>query len=203
MDNLQMIHTLSRREALKLTLATAVAAAVPIRMARAQEAATAASSSLAALTGTDWKPVFLTDDQARTVASMAETIIPRTDTPGALDARAHEFMDLILSIDNERNQGKFIEGVQWVDARSTTLYGVGFADASEAQRSELMGSISDVNKKVEAEVRDGWRFFKDVKRRTLDAYYSSREGLVEELGRPDGHLHRPYQGCRHGDGAHS
>lgn len=202
MEGLKQLHTMSRREALRLTLAAAVAAAAPMRLLRAQEAATPASSRLAALTGSDWKPVFLSDEQARAVALIAEAIIPRTDTPGALDARAHEFIDLILSIDNERNRAKFVEGVQWMDARSSALFGVPFADATEEQRLQILTGISDSNKKVDAELRDGWRFFKDVKRRTLDAYYSSREGLVEELGRPEGHMHRPYLGCRHGDGPH-
>jgi hypothetical protein len=197
-------RTISRREALQMTLATALAASLPLRLARAQEVEiTEGAAKLAALTGSDWRPVFLTEDQARTVALIAEAIIPRTETPGALDARAHEFIDLILSVDNERNQGKFIEGVQWMTDRSIALYGVPYVEATGDQQLEIMKSISDDNSKVDREVKDGWRFFKDIKRRTVDAYYSSREGLIEELGRPEGHTHRPYMGCRHGDGPHT
>ncbi len=196
--------TLSRREALRMTLAAALTASLPLRLARAQEVEiTPGAARLASLTGSDWKPIFLTDEQAHMTALIAEAIIPRTNTPGAIDASAHEFIDLILSVDNERNQGKFVEGIQWMDDRSRAVYGVGFVDASDEQRLEILTSISDDNKKVEKEVKDGWRFFKDIKRRTLDAYYTSREGLIEELGRPEGHTHKPYMGCRHGSGAHT
>lgn len=196
--------TISRREALRMTLATALAASLPLRLARAQEVEVSPSAAkLAVLTGSDWKPIFLTDEQAHATALIAEAIIPRTETPGALDARAHEFIDLILSVDNERNQGRFVEGLVWMNDRSIALYGVPFVDATDDQRIEILKKISDDNKKVDREDRDGWRFFKDIKRRTLDAYYSSREGLIEELGRPAGHTHRPYRGCLHGDGPHA
>lgn len=196
--------TISRREALRMTLATALTASLPLRLARAQEVEVSPSAAkLAVLTGSDWKPIFLTDDQAHATALIAETIIPRTDTPGALDARAHEFIDLILSVDNERNQTRFVDGLVWMNDRSVALYGVPFVEASDDQQLEILKKISDDNRKVDREDRDGWRFFKDIKRRTLDAYYSSREGLIEELGRPAGHTHRPYHGCRHGDGPHA
>lgn len=203
-DEAETGSTLSRREALRMTLATALAASLPLRLARAQEVEVSPSAAkLAALTGSDWKPIFLTDDQAHAVALIAEAIIPRTDTPGALDARCHEFIDLILSVDNGRYQERFVEGVQWMNDRSLALYGVPFIEASDEQRLEILKSISDDNKRVDREVRDGWRFFKDIKRRTIDAYYSSREGLIEELGRPEGFMFRPYMGCRHGDGPHN
>lgn len=196
--------SLSRREALKMTLAAALSASLPLRLARSQQVEVSESAAkLATLTGTDWKPVFLSDEQARIVALTAEAIIPRTETPGALDARAHEFIDLLLSVDNERNQQRFTEGCQWLNERSVALYGAPYADATDAQRLEILEKISDANRKVDREDREGWRFFKDIKRRTLDAYYTSREGLVEELGRPEGHTHGRYRGCRHGSGSHS
>jgi gluconate 2-dehydrogenase gamma chain len=44
----------------------------------------------------DWKPVFLTEDQAALVTQVADVIIPKTDTPGAKDAGVPSFIDLML-----------------------------------------------------------------------------------------------------------
>lgn len=195
---------ISRRTALTLALGAAASVAVPLRLARAQEVEVSPTAAkLASLTGSDWKPLFLNEDQARTVALIGEAIIPRTETPGALDARAHEFIDLLLTVDNERNQKKFVEGLGWINDRSVAQYGAPFADVTDGQRLELLKSISDDNKSVPKELKDGWRFFKDIKRRVLDAYYTSREGLVEELGRPENSMHSPYAGCRDTGGAHA
>jgi hypothetical protein len=179
---------LSRRRILTLAAGAAVTAAFPIRLVRADAVH---------LDFGDWQPLFLNLDQARIVALVADAIVPRTDTPGAIDASCHEFIDLLLSVDNDRNRSRFLDGLQWINDRSVTLYGVPYADATDEQRFEILTSISDDNKRVASDVRDGWRFFKDIKRRVTDAYYSSREGWIEELGRPEGSMHRPYVGCRH------
>ena len=42
-----------------------------------------------------WKPVFLTDSQHESVRALVELIIPRTETPGALDAKVDQFIDFI------------------------------------------------------------------------------------------------------------
>lgn len=185
---------ISRRQVLGMAAGAAATAALPMRWSAAQEAAIGTA---------EWKPLFLTADQVRTVGLIAEAIIPRTDTPGALDAHVPEFMDLLLSVDNDRNKTKFAEGLAWMDARSTALHGAAYAVITDEQRLEILKSISDDNKKVEQDVRDGWRFFKDVKRRVIEAYYTSREGLVEELGRPETSMHKPYVGCKHTGEDHS
>jgi hypothetical protein len=186
--------TFTRRRALGLAAGAAAAMALPIRLVPAQAPV---------LEFGDWTPLVLSTDQARTVAIIAEAIIPRTDTPGALDARCHEFIDLLLSVDNDRNRTRFLEGLQWMDDHSVELFGSPFAGITDEQRFEILTSISDDNRRVAGEVRDGWRFFKDIKRRVIDAYYSSREGWVEELGRPETSMHRPYVGCRHSGEDHS
>lgn len=40
-----------------------------------------------------WKPQFIPTDMVAMVAEMAETLLPRTDTPGAKDVKVHQFLD--------------------------------------------------------------------------------------------------------------
>src|SRR2546422_6501518 len=57
--------------------------------------------------------------QSETVATIADMIIPPTDTPGARAAEVHRFVDLLLAEwapDDDRKQ--FLEGLADVDARA-------------------------------------------------------------------------------------
>jgi hypothetical protein len=77
--------------------------------------------------------------QRETVATIAELIIPTTDTPGARAAQVHDFIDLLLAEwapDDHRAQ--FLAGLADVDARARTAYGTDFLTATEAQRVELL-----------------------------------------------------------------
>src|SRR2546427_3894671 len=75
--------------------------------------------------------------QRETVATIAELIIPATDTPGARAARGHEFIDTLLadwSPDDER--ARFLAGLADVDARARAAFGADFLRATEARSEE-------------------------------------------------------------------
>src|SRR5215204_3345793 len=46
--------------------------------------------------GAAWAPKLLSPEQAALLPELVETIIPRTDTPGAKDALVHVFVDLFV-----------------------------------------------------------------------------------------------------------
>src|SRR5881628_2707709 len=80
--------------------------------------------------------------QRETVATIAELIIPATDTPGARAARVHEFVDTLLadwSPDDE--QARFLAGLADVDARARAAFGADFLGATEAQRVTLVTQL--------------------------------------------------------------
>ena len=128
---------LNRREAVRL-LATGVALPLAPRglLARLREAR--------ALVETPAGPRTLNARQEATVRMMAEMILPRTDTPGATDVGATEFIDLILTEwydDAERR--RFLSGLADAEARSQSLSGKDFVDCSPAQRAEILIEVSD------------------------------------------------------------
>lgn len=47
--------------------------------------------------GEGYRPAVFTPEELERLGRLAEIILPRTDTPGALDAGAHRFIDLLLS----------------------------------------------------------------------------------------------------------
>src|ERR1700739_127495 len=73
---------------------------------------------------------ILSTHQEATVASMAELIIPRTDTPGAKDVRVDEFVDRIVSDwYSDEDRQRFLAGLADVDARAQRLFAQDFAGA--------------------------------------------------------------------------
>src|SRR5438093_13355772 len=76
--------------------------------------------------------------QAETVATIAEMIIPETDTPGARAAHVPEFIDLMLAewfADDDR--ARFLSGLADVEARSRGLFGADFLATSEPRRAAM------------------------------------------------------------------
>src|SRR5437660_8949348 len=80
--------------------------------------------------------------ESETVATIAEMIIPATDTPGARAAEVHRFIDLLLAewaADDER--AKFLKGLADVDARARTAFGGDFLSATDAQRGTILTQL--------------------------------------------------------------
>ncbi len=122
-------------------------------------------------------PQVFDADQMKTVARLVDLIIPRTNTPGASDARVHEFIDRAFSRGDWRKD-QFLAGLQQLnDAMFDTL--------PEEQQTEKLNSISDSP------------FFKHLKDLTVDGYYTSKEGLVQELGWSGNTYLAEFKGCTH------
>ena len=45
----------------------------------------------------EWSPIFFSEDEAKTISSLVDTILPRTDTPGALDVKVDIFIDKVIA----------------------------------------------------------------------------------------------------------
>jgi len=136
----------------------------------------------------------LNPHQDATVRSMTELILPKTDTPGAADARANEFSDLMLTewYDDE-DRTRFVNGLAEVDARTKTLFNREFVDASPDQQGEILNWLGE---KMLAEAQPGQvehrrrrgaaqsssqNFYAMLRYLTLTAYYTSEAGATEEL----------------------
>src|SRR5882672_4610580 len=86
----------------------------------------------------------LNPHQDATVTTMAELIIPQTETPGAKAVRVNEFIDLILSewYDDE-DRAKFLAGLANVDSQSHDLCGKDFVDCSPLQQKQLLTALDE------------------------------------------------------------
>ena len=128
------------------------------------------------------------------VATLAELIIPATNTPGARAARVDAFIDGLLSdVFTREERERFLAGLADVDARAHAAHGVTFVKATPAQQTALLTAMDLESRK---RVEGARPFFPWIKELTLVGYYTSEIGATQELryvhtaGRYDGDV--PY-----------
>ena len=146
--------------------------------------------------GSAWQPILFDEREAEGLARLVDALIPRTTTPGARDARVHEYIDLAVSLEPVEDKKAFVDGLRWLDRRCRKTHGADLATAESADLVELLHTISDEHENPPKSLKIGTRFFSDLKRRTVFGYYTSLEGRVQELGLPDACRCRPGEGAR-------
>jgi glucoside 3-dehydrogenase (cytochrome c) hitch-hiker subunit len=121
--------------------------------------------------------------QTETVATIAEMIIPATDTPGARAAGVHQFIDLLLAEwFDAADRARFLEGLGGVDQRSRRAFGGEFLGLAPAQQTAILAGLdAEVTALREAAADPGKHFFHQLKWLTLYGYYSSEVGAKAEL----------------------
>lgn len=98
-----------------------------------------AANKDAAEAGAKTLPDFFTKEEIAYLDEIAETIIPRTDTPGAKDAKVGEFMNVMVrDCYRPEEQKVFREGMKKIEALSKEKYGNGFMQIQPEQRKELL-----------------------------------------------------------------
>lgn len=132
----------------------------------------------------DWKPVFLDNNQANTIAEIAETILPKTSTPGAKELGVPQFVDRMLKeLLTEKDQQEFVKGIEDLDERCKTDYGKVFVECDQKQREEILIKLDKEAPKfpltlwgiVLVEKPEPITFFRRMKSLTLMGYFTSEK----------------------------
>src|SRR5256885_395663 len=83
----------------------------------------------------------LTDPQLALVGAIADTIIPRTDTPGATDVGVPAFVNVIVSENyTDTDRAAFIAGLDAIEAQAKASGGA-FVDLSSTARAAAIEAI--------------------------------------------------------------
>jgi hypothetical protein len=140
----------------------------------------------------DAKLHLLNRAQFESLSSLAEAIVP-----GSNETKAAGFIDLLLSVDDEKHQKEFARSLAALEAESSRRYGKGLAAISAAERTELLTYVSGLAKdgNNETALREA---FDNMKEWISGAYYSSEIGM-RELGWTPDRVFAEFPGCSHGD----
>jgi hypothetical protein len=118
------------------------------------------------------------------ISRIADLIIP-----GALAAGVPAYIDLIVSR-TPAHQSLMTEGLHWLDQKGK------FLDLSEEQQLEILQPLCEA---ADADLMQGRivQFFALVKGLTADGYYTSKVGLMDDLGYQGNTAHTTYPDCPH------
>lgn len=149
---------------------------------------------------------FTTEDIAL-LDEVAETILPRTKSPGAKEAQVGEFMKVMVNdCYDEFDQKTFHEGIRQLDEACKDMHKVGFMEATPEQRHTLLVELDKAAKehqqkknkfdreqseKEKEETAKGNTDFKKermpshyftmMKQLTITGFFTSKPGATEAL----------------------
>ena len=170
---------ISRRDAVGVLAALPFAAIMGWPSAEQERVRTFVDGALkSAADGIAYAPKFFTAAEFRTARILADMIIPRDERSGnASDAGVPEFMDFMMT-DRPTNQTWMRAGLAWLDAQSNTRFAKPFADATEAQRDQILNDIA-WPARAPATMTDGVNFFNRFRDLTSSGFWSSRIGVKD------------------------
>lgn len=123
---------------------------------------------------------------------VADTILPKTDTPGAKEAGVGPFMSVIVTdCYTEQDQNAFYEGVNTLRKEHN------FETLTQEQRTELLKQLDAEAKAYQKPEGGSNHYFTMMKQLTITGYFTSEKGQKEALryipvpGKYDGNY--PYQ----------
>jgi Gluconate 2-dehydrogenase subunit 3 len=148
----------------------------------------------------DWKPLFLSAEQDKTLVALAEAIVP-----GSKTAQVNRFIDLLLSVDSDQHQKSFVESLAAFEGASQKRFGKVFPSLDAGQRNGLLTDAAARPAKKQssgaAEKEDAGlqEHFENLRGWVSGAYYSSEEGM-RELGWTGDYVFASFPGCEHAEG---
>jgi gluconate 2-dehydrogenase gamma chain len=141
-------------------------------------------AAIAASSPSEAQATFLTAAEFAWLSAITEAIIPRTDTPGAIDAGVPAFVDRRLAASPQLAEA-FRTGMKAFDAAAQSRFGAAFPALTVPQQLELLNGSAEEP------------FVRMIKGMTIDGYYSSKEGLSQELGWHGNTYLTEFKGCTH------
>jgi hypothetical protein len=133
---------------------------------------------------------YFTPTQRKVIAAMTEVIIPRTDTPGAIDAGVPRYIELMAANWlNDEERAIFTAGLHDIETRIPSDYGATFDQLAPEQQLAIMEALEDDASEsewydfgnVQREFVSDAPFICQLKELTIWGFFTSQEGASQVL----------------------
>jgi hypothetical protein len=149
----------------------------------------------------NWKPTFLSVSQAELVSTLVDTLLPKTQTPGALDMKVDIFIDVVINkLFDEPGQKLMTDGIDQFDADCKAKFGKKFVDLDSDKKKEFLkteeASAGKYNGQVwgtAVGIQKPVGFYRSIKSLAIWGYFSSEEIGLKYLNYDP--IPGDYQGC--------
>ena len=142
-----------------------------------------------------YRPLFFTSEDMETLDRLTEILIPADEhSPGASAALVNRFLDVLVSEGPDAGRRIWREGLDLVDTEARRLFQRAFRACEPAQQEQIVSTMArnELNPSTDLE-----RFFRTVKRMTIDGYYTSKIGIHQELEYQGNTALAAFEGCTH------
>ncbi len=179
---------MDRREVLKAT-------SLFVGYALTAGTASAILNGCKADTSTGWKPKSFSADEDNLMAEVCESILPKTDTPGAKDAMCHRWIDEYVSVFKTEDEIKHLkEGLKAFDSHAKSKYSKAFVSLNPTEKEEILAILFKESKDYKDATGKKPHIFNFMRENTISGYFTSevgaKGGLCDFSPVPG-----PYQGC--------
>lgn len=130
-----------------------------------------------------WQPIFLSNNQAELISTLVNTLLPRTETPGALDMKVDIFIDVVFAkMFDTRAQEAMIAEMDRFDELCMEKFGSKFTQLHTADCEEYLKQKEAESGKFNGKVwgtavgdQKPVGFYRTIKSLALWGYFSSEE----------------------------
>ncbi|MGB5610148.1 gluconate 2-dehydrogenase subunit 3 family protein [Eudoraea sp.] len=131
----------------------------------------------------NWEPIFLTLNQAELISTLVDTLLPRTETPGALDMKVDLFIDVVFAkLFDKSAQQAMIAQMERLNTTCEEKFGSIFSELSVQDREEFLKEQESTSGKYNGKVwgtavgeQKPVGFYRTLKSLALWGYFSSEE----------------------------
>lgn len=130
-----------------------------------------------------WQPEFFSESEARTVSEIVDMILPRTDTPGALDVKVDMFIDKVVAHTYGKDgQDRMRDEIAAFNSTCESDFGAVFIDLDATGKEEVLRVAEKTSGKLSRGVwgqavgpQEDIGFYRSLKSMAIWAYFTSEE----------------------------
>ena len=128
--------------------------------------------------------VAFTPEDIALLDEVAETILPKTNTPGAKEAKVGAFMTVIVRDCYKPEEAKvFMEGLKKLEEESKKKHSKGFIESNAEERKALLTALDAEQKAFQEKKKPDElpNYFRMMKELTIWGFFTSEVGATQVL----------------------
>jgi len=135
----------------------------------------------------DWKPTYFRQEQADLISELTNTILPRTGTPGAIDAGVPQYIEMMVhKCLQPRERDAFLLGLRSVNPTAIQAFGKPFAELQKKEQEKVLVQMesTEVLEEIERRERSWKNPFETIDRESVERV-QRRQNEMESLSLQD------------------